>query len=43
MVVKVRGATVQLVTAQLTHVEVLLTIFGVVSFGHVETHIPFDE
>lgn len=43
MVVKVRGATLQLVTAQLTHVAVSSTIFGVVSFGQVETHIPFDE
>lgn len=42
VVVKVRGAIEQLVTAQLTHADEPLTILGVVSFGQVETHMPFD-
>lgn len=43
VVVKVRGATEQLVTAQLTQAEVPSTTFGVVSFGQVETQIPLEE
>jgi hypothetical protein len=44
VVVKVKGATLQLVTAQLTQADVpLLITLGAVSFGQVDTQMPFDE